>query len=340
MSTQGEKAEDKQKAANMNAGLQQHGDGRNRSIGPRNVNEGRAPNFQSHDNFSEAKLKGAPMASSSSKEAEATPTKPKRKSRRRKSNWTPRPDNANTQQGSRVEWRRKAVVGESEQQMSGQGEDAQQVKGKQEFERAVEMMPSSSCSTKTGLVQFQGRTIPVTFTADSHEVEKWVLQQRRCASKLFGMHLEWKPNSYRGQDNKAALLQLCGDAGCLIVQLSYMDVMPSSLINFLNDDQIRLAGVEIQKDADKLARDYGLTCKKQSLELTTLAVKTLRRPDLKHAGLKTLARLILGLAMVKPKKISRSNWGREDLSPSQIDYACIDAYISFAIAQKLLEDLP
>eukprot|EP01018_Ginkgo_biloba_P035878 Gb_00599 [translate_table: standard] len=231
--------------------------------------------------------------------------------------------------------------------MSSQGENAQQDKEKQEMaivkECAVEMISSSSSSrsTQTPLVQFEGRTIQVTLTADSHEVEKWVLHQQRCESKLFGMDLEWKPNSYKGQDNKAALLQLCGDAGCLILQLFYMDVMPSSLINFLNDDQIRLAGVEIEKDAEKLARDYGLACKNQSLvELRTLAVNTRGRPDLKRSGLKTLAREILGLSMVKPKKISRSNWEIVDLSPSQIEYACIDAYISFAIAQKLLEDLP
>eukprot|EP01018_Ginkgo_biloba_P007214 Gb_39054 [translate_table: standard] len=113
------------------------------------------------------------------------------------------------------------------------------------------------------------------------------------------------------------------------------------LINFLNDDQNRLAGVEIEKDAHKLARDYGLTCKNQNLvELRTLAVNTCSRPDLKRSGFKTLAREILGLSMVKPKKISRSNWEREDLSASQIEYACIDAYISFTVAQKLLEDLP
>eukprot|EP01018_Ginkgo_biloba_P035428 Gb_20150 [translate_table: standard] len=417
MSSQADEAKDKDKAANMKEALQQHGNGRNRLRGPRNTNEARAPNFQNRDNFSEAKLEGAPRApnfqnrdnfsdaklegaprapyfqnrdnfseaklkgapketplaassSSSSKAAEATPTKPKRNPRWRKRQNTPRLHNANTQQVK--EKQEFAIVKEfavqEKQELAIVKEFAVQEEQELPIVKvfAVEMMPSSSRSTQTNLnemkyvkecginlkpsisiwtpthqVEFEGRTIQVTLTADSHEVEEWVLHQQRSTSKLFGMDLEWKPNFYKGQDNRAALLQLCGDAGCLILQLFYMDVMPSSLIKFLNDDQIRLAGVEIEKDADKLATDYDLTCKNQSLvELSTLAVNTLGKPELKGSGLKKLASEVLGLSLVKSKKISMSNWEKAALSRSQIEYACIDAYISFAIAQKLLEDLP
>lgn len=57
--------------------------------------------------------------------------------------------------------------------------------------------------------------------------------------------------------------------------------------------------------------------------------------DLKNAGLKTLARTVLGKEMEKPKWVTRSSWDNRWLTPDQVQYACIDAYVSFEIGRVL-----
>jgi len=53
-------------------------------------------------------------------------------------------------------------------------------------------------------------------------------------------------------------------------------------------------------------------------------------------GLKGFAREVLGLAMEKPRSVTMSNWEKLDLEEAQIRYACIDAYVSYKLGEKIL----
>lgn len=183
-------------------------------------------------------------------------------------------------------------------------------------------------------IDFEGKSIQTTVTDDGRVAENWVNQQK--GQEIVGFDLEWRPNFQKGSDNKTALLQLCTDNGCLIIQMLFLDFIPEALVRFLKDPGVKLVGVGIDQDVTKLRNDYGLECGGQ-LELGTLAVKRLERQELKQGGLKGLAMEILGLSLLKPKKISTSNWACRTLREGQIRYACIDAYVSFAIGKKLLE---
>lgn len=57
--------------------------------------------------------------------------------------------------------------------------------------------------------------------------------------------------------------------------------------------------------------------------------------ELKNAGLKNMARFVLGKEMEKPKSVTRSRWDNRRLTPDQVHYACIDAYVSFEIGRVL-----
>lgn len=175
-------------------------------------------------------------------------------------------------------------------------------------------------------------TIPVTVTSQAAAMIEWIQKQ---TGNLFGFDLEWKPNFLKGEDNKVALLQLCGPNDCLIIQLLYTDVIPNTLVEFLLDPKKWLGGVGIRQDVNKLERDHGLACQGQ-VELGTLASEKLQRNDLQGRGLKKLVDQVLGMALVKIKRITMSNWEKEYLDGKQIEYACIDAWAAFAILQKLM----
>eukprot|EP00249_Psilotum_nudum_P012393 c23755_g1_i1 orf=208-1455(-) len=203
------------------------------------------------------------------------------------------------------------------------------------FKRSVvtKLAPSTTMEKTTRTEVFAwGRKISVTVTKEASVTQKWIEKQR---GDLFGLDVEWRPCRKKDSYSKAALLQLCGKNDCLIIQLLYLDKMPKALDNFLLDGRKRFAGVGIRSDTNKLQRDYGLVCLGE-LELTTLAAERMNREDLKHVGLKVLLQQVLGFEMWKPKRVTMSNWARKTLDRCQVEYACMDAWASFAISYKLL----
>ncbi|KAK7373536.1 hypothetical protein VNO80_06949 [Phaseolus coccineus] len=71
------------------------------------------------------------------------------------------------------------------------------------------------------------------------------------------------------------------------------------------------------------------------VDLRSLAVEKLSDCMLNAAGLKTLGLRMLGVAVDKPKKISKSRWDNVWLSAEQVQYAAIDAFVSFEIGRRL-----
>lgn len=192
----------------------------------------------------------------------------------------------------------------------------------------------SSCKARTArtVVIAWGKNIPVTVTSEASTVQEWISAQN---GDLFGLDVEWRPNRYRGEQNKVALLQLCGENECLIIQMLFLDRKPPALSELLMDPLKGLAGVGVLADGKRLLHDHGLECQ-GGIELTKLAVERLQRDELRHVGLKVLVQEVLGLKMDKPKKVTLSNWAKLKLDPAQVEYACMDAWASFALSQKLL----
>lgn len=91
----------------------------------------------------------------------------------------------------------------------------------------------------------------------------------------------------------------------------------------------------MQADTKKLKKDYGLICAGE-VELTTLAVSTLKNTSLKKSGIATLTEKVLGVPYEKNKRVTMSNWENRDLTYAQIHYAAADAWLSYSIMMALL----
>ncbi|KAI7998654.1 Werner Syndrome-like exonuclease [Camellia lanceoleosa] len=150
---------------------------------------------------------------------------------------------------------------------------------------------------------------------------------------IVGLDIEWRPNKNQFHDYPAATLQLCVGCRCLIFQLIYSPEIPQSLFDFLSNPIYTFVGVGIHTDVDKLTDDYGLSVA-TPVDLRSLAVDC-GMIELRNAGLKTLAREVLGKEIEKPKRITTSRWDNKWLYPEQVQYACIDAFLSFEIGRCL-----
>ena len=187
-------------------------------------------------------------------------------------------------------------------------------------------------------VQSSNATIETTVTNTATGINDWVQAVTNSSGQkmIVGLDCEWKPNTFYGDDNKAATLQLCVGTKCLIIQLFYLDYVPQSLKSFFANPNATFVGVEVGDDVSKLTREYGLTCSNavdiQAMAMNRWPIRFYRKP-----GLKELAQVVAGVTMAKPIHVCRSNWEARALSLEQIEYACIDAYASSKIGEKLIE---
>ncbi|KAJ7945785.1 Werner Syndrome-like exonuclease [Quillaja saponaria] len=186
-------------------------------------------------------------------------------------------------------------------------------------------------------VTFAGLTIETTVTDQPNIIDEWVHQiSTDYAGKrtVVGLDREWMPHKTQPL-MKAAMLQLCIDNKCLIVQLVYMNDFPQSLKNFLMDSNFIFVGVEVALDIAKLKQEYGLEVN-QIADVRDVAKQRWPGPRLLFSGLKHLAMELVGLNMKKLKHVRTSSCETRVLSDEQVEYACIDAYASYRIGHELL----
>lgn len=188
-------------------------------------------------------------------------------------------------------------------------------------------------------VFFNSLTIHTMITNSPSMVDEWLLSIKPYLNDnenvIVGLDVECLLAKRRGMPNTAAVLQLCISGECLIFQILHASFIPKSLIDFLGNKNYKFVGVGIKDDVDKLFRDFSLRVVSYA-DLRTLAAKKMSDKTLNFSGLKTLAFRVLGVEIEKPKKITLSDWSNFPLTLKQVEYACIDAFISFEIGMLLL----
>ncbi|TXG70222.1 hypothetical protein EZV62_005157 [Acer yangbiense] len=193
-------------------------------------------------------------------------------------------------------------------------------------------------------VNFFDDSIRTLVTNCPSMVESWMseiklIHQQRLGRLIVGLDIEHHPNFNYKNEHPVATLQLCVGHRCLIFQMIHAPDIPQCLEDFLLNDKYSFVGVKVDEDAEKLKNDYNLSVG-NAIDLRTLAaehveVLGMNMKELKQAGLKGLSERILGKKLEKPKKIQLSNWDDRKLSSDQVQYACLDAFVSFEIARTL-----
>ncbi|KAK4428779.1 hypothetical protein Salat_1177800 [Sesamum alatum] len=189
-------------------------------------------------------------------------------------------------------------------------------------------------------VNFCGDVIEVTVAKKAAHVRQWISHvryvNRSCDDrKLFvGLDTEWRPSFTRGEDHLVAILQLCVGNHCLIFQLLHTDFIPAALHAFLADSQYTFCGIGVKEDVRKLYDQYDLWVRNVTDLNERLARAGLEEDVSRNMrmGLKRMAMAVLGKEMLKPKRVTLSKWDSYNLYFDQIEYAAIDAFVSYKIA--------
>ncbi|XP_047044077.1 Werner Syndrome-like exonuclease [Lolium rigidum] len=186
------------------------------------------------------------------------------------------------------------------------------------------------------------REVQARFREEVHDYNKRLQgrpdpEEQDCRHCLVvGLDTEWRQSFQNGKPrHQVAVIQLCVADRCLVYQVYHAEYIPAELADFLADPAFCFAAVGVDGDVKRLWEDCNLHVA-HTMDLPRLAAVVLGRPELRQAGLKTLAREVMGTLVDKPKKVTMSRWAAPRLSGEQVRYACIDAFVSFDVGRRLL----
>ncbi|PAN09295.1 hypothetical protein PAHAL_2G006600 [Panicum hallii] len=141
---------------------------------------------------------------------------------------------------------------------------------------------------------------------------------------LIGLGVQWTPTHLplHGAPPAPATLQLCVGHRCLLFHLAHADAVPEALGRFLADPRVTFVSSGSTNDRRMLWAHYGLHVGRAS-ELRAVT-------GMGNASLEDMADRILGYPGIhKPREVAMSAWHAPRLSPDQVQYACVDAYLAF-----------
>ncbi|KAE9621621.1 putative DNA helicase [Lupinus albus] len=187
-------------------------------------------------------------------------------------------------------------------------------------------------------VIFHSHTIRTVVTSSSSKLDSRIADTLAIPSQfhstIVGFDAEWNPNTTAAR-NPIATIQLYAGEQCMIFQILHAPLIPRSLIHFLINPYVTFVGVGIVDDVIKLREDYSLNVP-GFIDVAEFAAEEFNEKGLKNAGIKTMSLRFLGLEFEKPKRVSRSRWDRVCLTPEQVQYASVDAFLSYQLGNCLI----
>lgn len=165
------------------------------------------------------------------------------------------------------------------------------------------------------LVRFQGS---IKLAEDTKSFQR--LAAKLSKQRVLGFDIECKPNFKRGPNNPPALIQLATSDQAFIFRL-YPVMKLGPLVEILENPNIIKTGVAIKDDIHNLQKIESFTA--GGFEDLAKLAQSLK---IEQTGLRNLTAIFFKQRLSKSAQLS--NWQKRPLSPSQINYAATDAWIS------------
>lgn len=146
----------------------------------------------------------------------------------------------------------------------------------------------------------------------------------------LGFDTETRPSFKKGQVNKVALLQLSTNEKAFLFRLNNYD-LSNQLLDLLSNNKIKKAGAAIRDDIKALQANHFFE-PGGFVELQDEAQKL----GIQNFSLKKMSGIVLGFKISKAQQLS--NWEAPDLTEAQRLYAATDAWISFKIYEKFIQN--
>ncbi len=149
--------------------------------------------------------------------------------------------------------------------------------------------------------------------------------------KVIGFDTETKPCFVaKAPKNRMAILQLSSENKAFIFRLQMIGV-PKSLAALLSNPAVIKVGAAVRDDINGLKRYRNFT-PNGFADLQSMAEKF----GIIEKSVRKMSAIILGIRVSKSQQLS--NWESSRLSPAQLKYAAIDAWVCRQMYVKLLSE--
>ncbi|MBO4691574.1 MAG: 3'-5' exonuclease domain-containing protein 2 [Bacteroidales bacterium] len=149
------------------------------------------------------------------------------------------------------------------------------------------------------------------------------------SQKVIGFDTETKPCFVaKAPKNRMAILQLSSEDKAFIFRLQMIGV-PQKLAALLSNPAVIKVGAAVRDDLNGLRRYRNFT-PNGFADLQTMAEKF----GIEEKSVRKMSAIILGIRVSKSQQLS--NWESSRLSPAQLKYAAIDAWVCRQMYVKLL----
>lgn len=145
--------------------------------------------------------------------------------------------------------------------------------------------------------------------------------------RVLGFDTETKPSFRPGQNHPPALIQLATAKCVYLFQISQMDGF-EPLLPLFESKRILKVGIALHDDIKKLQEIHAFN-PAGFIEVSQLS----QRLQVTNTGLRSLAAIFLQQRVSKGAQVS--NWAAPKLSPKQLHYAALDAWISRLLYLKI-----
>lgn len=153
------------------------------------------------------------------------------------------------------------------------------------------------------------------------------------AQDALGFDTESQPVFIKGQAQSGPhLIQLASDTQAFLFPLTGADAPLEELREILLAPQVLKVGFGLKNDQRAMLHKLAYQC----APILDLA-RALREGKKAEVGAKTAVQRFFNQEMRKPKSISTSNWGRNQLTAQQLLYAANDAYVALKVYRRWRE---
>lgn len=177
------------------------------------------------------------------------------------------------------------------------------------------------------VVHFTGRVIVV----DSQQTMKEA-EQVLSGATIIGFDTETRPAFQKGLSYKMSLLQLSTQDTAVLIRLQMVELSPT-IIRILQSAAVLKIGAAIRDDI------RGLQKVKRYKPAGFIDLQSIVGDwGIESLSVKKMAAIVLGIKVSKAQRLS--NWDAQQLTPSQIDYAAVDAWVCREIFVRLKSMAP
>lgn len=170
--------------------------------------------------------------------------------------------------------------------------------------------------------KFSGKIILITTREEAIKATEILKHE-----KYLGFDTETRAAFKKGERYDVCLIQLATKEIAYLFRINQFGIIPE-LINILSDRNIIKAGVSVKDDIKDINKLYPFQAE-NFIDLADLA----KQNKIKNFGLRALTAICLKERLSKKEKAS--NWEREALTDSQIQYAANDAVVGLLILESL-----